>query len=236
MRCISVVIPCFNAEAYVAAALESVQGQALPDGVTLEVILVDDGSTDASVERAWAVAPNLRVLSQPNLGISAARNAGVHAAQGEWVAFLDADDLWPANSLALRSRLLETTASLAAVAGGIEQFVSDDVPAADRAGIVVPAGVIVGRLAGALLVRATVFDQVGDFSPAYRMGETIDWVARIEDAGLAIGAVEATVLRRRIHRNNSVQKREQLKADYLGVLRQAIHRRRATRASDTTVG
>ncbi len=91
---ISVVIPAYNASAYLAEALESVRGQTAQP---TEVIVVDDGSTDATA--AIARAGGATVLSQPNMGISAARNAGIRAATQPWVAFLDADDLWEADKL-----------------------------------------------------------------------------------------------------------------------------------------
>ena len=83
-----------------------------------------------------------------------------------------------------------------------------------------------GRLAGALLLRRELFATVGLFSLTFQVGETIDWVARAETAGHRIGFVPDLVLQRRIHRNNSVQKSERLKSDYLQVLRATITARR----------
>lgn len=88
---ISVVIPCYNAAAFLRATIESILGQTQP---VLEVIVVDDGSTDDSARIAESFGPPVRVISQPNQGESAARNRGIEAAAGDWVAFLDADDLW----------------------------------------------------------------------------------------------------------------------------------------------
>jgi glycosyltransferase involved in cell wall biosynthesis len=88
---VSIVIPCFNAEAYVAAAVDSALGQA---GARTEVIAVNDGSSDGSLAILGRLAsPRLRVLDQPNQGASAARNAGLRLAQGDYIQFLDADDL-----------------------------------------------------------------------------------------------------------------------------------------------
>lgn len=224
---ISVVIPCFDAARYVADAIRSVRRQRTAPDVITEVILVDDGSTDDSVAVARAADPALRVISQANAGISAARNAGVLAARGEWIAFLDADDLWTDGSLAARVGLLTARDDLAGVAGAIEQFVSPDVPHHERDAIRLPPAVMAGRLAGALLLRRELFTTVGLFSSQFEVGETIDWVARVETAGFRIGFVDRVVMRRRVHRNNSVQKSQRLKADYLQVLRATIQARRA---------
>ncbi|MCL2811505.1 MAG: glycosyltransferase [Clostridia bacterium] len=96
MPLISVVMPCYNAAPYLEEAVGSVCAQALPDGVEIEVIVVNDGSTDQSGELLAALAaqdPCLRLITQANAGVSAARNAGLDAACGEFVAFVDADDI-----------------------------------------------------------------------------------------------------------------------------------------------
>lgn len=88
---ISVVIPCYNAVAYVAEAVRSVDDQGWPE---LEIIVVDDGSIDGSADVVAAAFPGIRVIRQSNAGVAAARNAGLREATGDWIAFLDADDLW----------------------------------------------------------------------------------------------------------------------------------------------
>jgi|GEM_PF-652738 len=104
MRLISVVMPCYNAAPYLEEAVASVCAQALPDGVAMEVIVVNDGSTDASgVLLARLAARDHRIcpINQANAGVSAARNAGLDAARGEFVAFVDADDLLLPGALAV---------------------------------------------------------------------------------------------------------------------------------------
>lgn len=87
---VSVIVPAFNAEATLAAALRSALTQSYAN---IEIILVDDGSTDRTAEIA-AGFPGVTVLRQANAGVAAARNAGIAASRGEWLAPLDADDLW----------------------------------------------------------------------------------------------------------------------------------------------
>jgi glycosyltransferase involved in cell wall biosynthesis len=88
---ISVVIPCYNAERYVGAAVRSVMAQGVPD---VEVVVVDDGSTDGSVGVVRSQFPAVKLVTQANAGVAAARNKGVASAAAPWIAFLDADDLW----------------------------------------------------------------------------------------------------------------------------------------------
>lgn len=96
-RTYSVVIPAFNAERHLGEAIASAMAQTLPP---LEVLVVDDGSTDGTRAVAEGFGAAVRVFTGPNAGPSAARNRGVREARGDWVAFLDADDLFEPGYLA----------------------------------------------------------------------------------------------------------------------------------------
>jgi len=96
---VSIVIPTYNRERLIGATLDSVMAQTFQD---FEVVVVDDGSTDGTAELVRAYGARVRYLYQPNQGQGAARNTGLRAARGELVAFLDSDDLWEPNKLALQ--------------------------------------------------------------------------------------------------------------------------------------
>ena len=113
---VSVIIPAFNAAAFVAETLASAQTQTWP---ALEIIVVDDGSTDdtaAIIEAAAASDPRITLLRQPNAGVAAARNLGIAAAQGEYIAPLDADDLWHPHNVAAQVEALERAGPATALA------------------------------------------------------------------------------------------------------------------------
>lgn len=93
----SVVIPCYNGEPFVAEAVDSALAQTYRP---VEVIAVDDGSTDGSPVVLARYGERIRVVRQPNRGLPAARNAGIRVARGEYLAFLDADDWWASEFLA----------------------------------------------------------------------------------------------------------------------------------------
>src|SRR3954447_14425882 len=88
---VSVVIPAFNAERFVGEAVQSVMAQTL---LPVDIVVVDDGSTDRTAELAAAVDPTVQVVRTPNRGVAAARNTGARRARGSVIAFLDADDVW----------------------------------------------------------------------------------------------------------------------------------------------
>lgn len=111
---ISVVIPAYNAEKYIARAVESVLKQTRPAD---EIIVVDDGSTDKTADMVRAFGDRVRLIQQPNAGVSAARNAGIRAARGNWIAFLDADDEWLPEKLELQLAHLQKHPQLAWTSG-----------------------------------------------------------------------------------------------------------------------
>lgn len=218
---ISTIIPCYNAARHLAAAIESVLAQTVrPD----EVIIVNDGSTDGSDRLAARFGGCVRVISQRKLGVSSARNAGLDAARGDLITFLDADDLWPEHSLA--SRLAMLAPDVGMVAGKMESFMSDELTNKERSTMRL-ADVAFGRVAGALLVRRTVFDTVGGFNAGFSMGETLDWVARASAADTPTAWADCVVLLRRVHANNTVHRSAELKREYVRVLRASLARRRA---------
>src|SRR5437867_1708261 len=102
---VSIVIPTYNYGRYVVEAVESVLNQSFQDR---EVIVVDDGSTDDTRERLERFRGRIRYIYQRNKGLPAARNTGIRAARGAYVAFLDSDDLWLPEKLALQVPILDT--------------------------------------------------------------------------------------------------------------------------------
>jgi glycosyltransferase involved in cell wall biosynthesis len=131
---VSVVIPCYNAEPFLRETLDSVLGQTFP---ALEVIVVDDGSTDQSAAIAESYGPPVRVIRQSNQGESVARNRGIDESIGDWIAFIDADDLWLPEKI--ESQLRRIGERVVAVHTNVFHFGSgrgvrsfSDIPAARR--------------------------------------------------------------------------------------------------------
>lgn len=229
---VSVVIPAFNAQAHLEECLTSVRAQA--SEVDLEIIVVDDGSIDCTPAIARQ-HPDVRYLRQANRGPSAARNVGIAAARGEFVAFLDADDLWPSGKLAGQIRILQQHPELALVFGDSRQF-DAHAPfartefeanhlgaAAWGPGPAVPDAY--SRLldvnfitTGSVVVRRATLDEVGGFAEDLRLVEDLDLWLRIARRR-AIAWCDHECLLRRRHTTNISGDAEAMGLAYLEVLR-----------------
>lgn len=186
---ISVVIPCFNAEAYIGTAIRSVLAQEWPD---LEIVVVDDGSKDRSVELIREKFPTVRLLLQTNQGVAVARNNGVTQATGDWIAFLDADDIWLPGKLHAQMEMLGKTPDARMTYTAWQVWTcSDPAPTPDYMAALAVRSADAGFWSGAsgwiypqllldcvvwtstVLAHRSIFEEVGQFDPQLRMGE--DW-------------------------------------------------------------
>jgi glycosyltransferase involved in cell wall biosynthesis len=210
---ISLLIPCYNAAPYLAETVASAWAQTRPPD---EIIIVDDGSTDASAEVAATLTPAVRLIRQPNRGVGVALNKALAAATGELIAFLDADDLWVREKLAWQLAALEADPALDGVFGHMELF--GDTPAAPP---------VPGLVKGTLLVRRTAYDRFGIFDPGNRLAEFIDWHGRAVEQGFRWQMLPQTVYLRRVHKASTSQSaRPAQYADYLSTIKAFLDRRR----------
>ena len=223
-RSVSVVIPVYNCERYLGDAIRSAIAQTAPPD---QIVVVDDGSTDASVQVARSFGPPVQCACQPHRGLSAALNRGIEHARGAFFAFLDADDLWVEDKLARQLDALDADASLDAVFGHVEQFASPELPPSERPRLDDALRVAPGNLAGALLIRADAFRRVGPFDPRWQIGNFIDWYLRAREAGIRDAMLEAVVLRRRLHADNLGTRERTSRSAYAQILKHALDRRRA---------
>lgn len=225
---ISVIIPVYNAEKYLAEAVESVLAQTIQP---LEIILVDDGSTDKSVEVAQKYFPDVQLICQENKGISGARNTGIRISKGELLAFLDNDDIWPEDHIEKLLALLHSNEDLQMVFGHVQQFISGDVKSPEKR---IPQGqeIMPGYVAGASLTKKKVFDEVGLFNEELILAEYIDWFSRAKDAGFKFEIIDDIVLKRRIHTDNIGIKKREYRGDYIKVLKESINRKRENKGRD----
>jgi len=197
---VSCIVPVFNGERYLAEALDSILAQTWRP---LEVIVVDDGSTDGTASVAARYGDRITCIRQPNAGPAAARNRGIDTANGPFLAFLDADDLWHGNKLARQMARFEARPELEISLTLVRNFWTPEVREEEE------------RLRGhrfaqpiraysppAMLARRAVFGRVGRFDTALRMGEDNDWFLRAAEAGIVIEFMDEVLTFRRMHDSN----------------------------------
>ncbi len=226
---ISVIIPAYNNGHYLREAIDSVLAQDFPN---VELIVVDDGSTDESAAVLAAYAGRLNSRFQENAGIAGARNAGYVLANGGFIAFLDADDVYTPGRLSLQMSAFDQEPALECVQGHMEQFVSPELPLEFAAGIRgQTSAVVAAPLASTTLIRRAAYDRVGPWNETLNVGVDMDWYARMREAGLNYRMLEQVLLRRRIHRTNTNLRCASEQSERLFVLKDILDRRRAQRAS-----
>jgi glycosyltransferase involved in cell wall biosynthesis len=221
---VSVVMPVFNGERYLTAALRSVLAQTY---APIELICIDDASTDGTRDILASFGDRITLIDSPrNCGIGGARNLGLPAARGDAIAFMDADDLWEPKKLAIQMRKLVEDAHIDLSFTHMRYFISPELPEEEKARRVCPPEPVAGYLAASLVARRAVFDKIGLFDPQLRVGEFIDWFARAKDAGFRYAVEDPVLLHRRIHDRNTVIVQDKARVDYVKVVRQALARRK----------
>ena len=221
---ISVIIPAYNAAPYLAAAIDSVLAQTVRSA---EVIVVDDNSTDETGEIARQYSASVNCQGRPpgaERGISAARNHGLGLARGDWLAFLDADDLWTPRKLEWQCAAENRGAEI--IFGGVEQFISPELGRADQLRLTPPLDATAVPHAGTMLVRREVFERIGLFDEALKMSEFIDWFARARDAGVRMKTLPEILMRRRRHLAHTSLREKNHAAELALVLKRSLDRRR----------
>jgi glycosyltransferase involved in cell wall biosynthesis len=199
-RCdLAVVIPVCNGERHLGVAIESALGAIEHAGVTAQMIVVDDGSTDASLQIAQSYAGSgVEVFSQPNLGSGLARNTGTALTNSEWIAHLDADDRWPVDRL---RTLLQAAAgierSAEAVFGRAVEFADADAPPLAK----IETAPTAVRFGTSGIVRRSAYDRIGGHGVSGD-NDQLSWATTAIDAGLRYESIDDVVLERRIHARN----------------------------------
>jgi glycosyltransferase involved in cell wall biosynthesis len=217
---LSVIIPVYNGAAFLAEAIASVRAQ---EYAPIEVIIVDDGSTDETAQVVQALGADLRYLYQPNQGPAAARNTGLAMAQGDLIAFLDVDDLWPADKLAQQMACLNANPATQVVWG--QTLLRPYEQADESAFPPLPPNWM--PLLGSLLCRKAVFAQVGGFEPTMRFGEDVDWFIRLREQQVVIARSPALGLLYRVRPGSMTYNKTLPEVGVFDIVRRMQHRRRA---------
>ena len=220
---VSVVVPVFNGERFLAEALASICDQ---DYGEFEIIVVDDGSTDGSAEIARSF-DRVQYMRRKHQGIASAWNSGMETSNGEFVAFLAQDDLWTPNKLSVQVRYMVDHPSLRYTVARARCFLEP--------GCAVPSGFRrellqqdrVAWVVETMLARKSLFELMGGFDASLSTVEDVDWFLRARDANAPMAVIPEVLLYRRIHDENfSYRVVEENAQNLLRVMRRSIVRRR----------
>jgi glycosyltransferase involved in cell wall biosynthesis len=216
----SVIVPVYNGERYLSAALESIFAQ---DYHPFEVIVVDDGSGDSSAAIAKSFK-SVQYIYQNNQGIARAMNRGLDAAGGELIAFLDQDDLWAPSKLRLQVDCLVSQPEIQYAISLVKFFLEP--------GCSVPPGFKtelldkeqVGRFTGTLVARKSLFGLIGQFNAEFTIASDVDWFARAKDSNIPGAVIPEVLLHKRVHSTNASSNARLNNQELLALLRKSIAR------------
>lgn len=219
---VSVIIPMFNRECLIGEAITSILGQDYPQ---VELIVVDDGSTDGSAS-VVANFPDVIYIKQSNQGPAVARNTGVERARGELIAFLDSDDLWLPQKLNWQVEAWLQTAEPSLVIGHTRLRFSDHQLRQSGYSNRMLDEAFPAYLPSALLVSRKTFDEVGGFDPSLRQGQDTDWFFRAIEQGVNRVVVPEVVFEKRLQGDNITGAVKATRQSMMKLLHASLRRKR----------
>jgi glycosyltransferase involved in cell wall biosynthesis len=222
---ISCIVPVFNGERYLRETLDSMLAQTYQP---IEIIVVDDGSTDGTAHVLASYGNRVCSLRQDNAGTAAARNMGLNAMQGEFVAFQDADDLWHPEKLSRQMARFDARPELDLCVTHVQNFwVPELAEEAERYRNHRLSQAVPGYLAQTLLARRSVFETIGQFNPSLRHAEKTDWFSRALERGAVLEVLPEVLVYRRLHQTNVSRTQGSASRDeYLKLVKASLDRRR----------
>lgn len=183
---VSVIIPAYNSSEHIGSAIDSVLHQTFKD---LEIIVIDDGSTDNTAELISMKYPSVRYLSKENGGASSARNLGVKISSGELIAFLDSDDEWHRDKLSAQVALMAKYPTADMCRTLVDERPMCSEPHIFKADSRLPPHRISQEFSesfqnpyfatSAIMVRKKAFDRVGGFDTSLKIAEDVDFYLRV---------------------------------------------------------
>lgn len=226
---VSVIIPVYNGERFLADAITSVRAQ---NYAPLEILIVDNGSTDGTAMLAKEFGEKIRYFHlSPNQGAAVARNYGIKVSRGEWLGFLDHDDLWPADKLNSQIAQIKKDPELELITGrvrfevmpgsSIPEFIAQQHESENST-----------KMTGGGLYKRSIFDRVGVFDPEMFGSEDTDWLLRCREQGVKAAILDQIAVIYRFHENNLVRETNFVSARLIKALHKSITRRGAVSGNE----
>ncbi len=227
---VSCIVPAFNSGRYIGEALDSIVAQTWRH---TEMIVVDDGSSDDTVEVVAGYGSRVSCIRQDNAGPAATRNAGVAAASGDLVAFLDADDLWHEEKLERQISCFDAKPGIEACVTYAKMFWVPQLeyeaegyrenPRSDG---------IPGYATTTLLAKRGLFDKIGFFREDLWFSDATEWFMRAREQNVALEIIPDVLTYHRMHELNLTRRRSGAsKAEFARIVGESLIRRRAAAQS-----
>ena len=231
---VSIVIAVKNAEQFLRQALESIAAQ---DFQNHETIVVDGRSTDGTRTIA-ASYPWTKIVDQEGTGFAQAWNLGIDTARGDFIAFLDSDDIWPPHSLAVRAKQLQSDLGIDCVIGRVRFFVEDGhpIPHAFRPELL--NGSHVAYMPGTAMLRRRVFDTLGKFEENWQIANDLVWFAKLRSSGARVEVIDDVLLQKRIHSSNASNVAATMpiyREELLALVKESVLRQRSLRTPNVPI-
>lgn len=220
---VSVIIPVYNSAKFLEETLQSVHDQTYP---AIEIIVVDDGSTDDSAEIAQSYS-GVNYTYQENQGVSVARNTGISKAGGEYIAFLDADDVWLPEKLLVQIDFMLKNPAYKITTTDKINFLEAGTELPDHLKQKDDWQTMEENIPSTMVAHRSVFNKIGNYSPDYQSSEDVEWIWRAKDANILIKKIEKKLVRRRFHGSNlSWILVKDHKANIMRILKESITRKK----------
>lgn len=219
---VSVIIPAHNGELYIHEAVESALRQTIKP---LEILVVDNGSTD----RTGCVVSKydgIRYIRTDIANVGAARQLGVNLSRGEFIAFLDQDDIWLNYKTEEQLNYLKNNSEMGAVIGLQSMFLEPGIEKPHWLKESYIRRPLPGYLPSALMVRKDMFDVSGGFDTNFLMASDVDWFFNAYQRGVSVGMVNCVVVEKRIHSNNDSHNVSKAQTELLKVIKRSLTLRR----------
>jgi glycosyltransferase involved in cell wall biosynthesis len=226
---ISCIVPVYNGVLYLREALDSIEAQTY---TPVEIMVVDDGSTDGTADIIASYGERIKHVYQPNSGPAAACNTGMRSASGEFFAFLAADDLWHEEKLVRQMNRFRYRPEMDASVTHIRNFWTPELREEEirlqnhRLSQPMP-----GYTSVTLLARRSAFERVGYFNEALQHGNDLEWFLRAAEYGAVVELLPDVLAFRRLHRaNRSRRLAEDSRQTFLKIVKASLDRRRGRMA------
>jgi glycosyltransferase involved in cell wall biosynthesis len=221
---VSVIIPVYNGERFIDGVIKNVQEQ---DYAPLEIIIIDDGSTDGTADAVASFRDKIRCIHQENRGPAAARNRGINMSSGNVIAFLDVDDLWPRNKVKRQVSFLEDNPCVEIVQGLIQEFALYTPIDPEKVPLKASSKTYNFINLGCAVFRKSVFDKVGLFDETLRFNEDTDWFFRAWENNIAKIVLKEVSLFYRKHDGNMTRDVGLVESGFVRLFKKHLDRCRA---------